>query len=82
MKCLGKDSLKRKAIIFYFHIKKRKVKVIPVTGHGVLQDREKSRLHFLDNQLTDDNDAVSLTSQLAGWPLLPRRFMILISVRS
>jgi hypothetical protein len=39
-----------------------KAEAIPVTVHGGPQGCETSRLpHFLDNQLTDDGEVVSLT---------------------
>jgi hypothetical protein len=44
--------------------KVKKGKTIPVTGHGGQQGCEMSRLpHFLDNQLTDGGEVVSLTRQ-------------------
>jgi hypothetical protein len=44
---------------------------IPVTGHGGPEGCEMLRLpHFLDNQLTDGGEAVSLMSQL---PYNPRK---------
>ena len=48
-----------------------KGKAVPVTGHGVPQGFETSRLqHFLDNRLTDDGDVVSLTRRP---PFTPRK---------
>jgi hypothetical protein len=48
-----------------------KGKAIPVIGCGGLQGCETSRLpHFLDNQLEDDSEVVSLTH----WPpFVPRK---------
>jgi hypothetical protein len=55
-----------------------KVKAAPVTGRGGPQGWETSRLpHFLDNQLTDGGEVVSLM----GRPLPTGRFLVLISVR-
>jgi hypothetical protein len=48
-----------------------KYKANPVTGHGGKQGCETSRfLHFLDNQLTDGSEVVSLAHQL---PFTPRK---------
>jgi hypothetical protein len=48
-----------------------KGKAIPVTGHGGPQCCETLRLpHFLDNQLTEGSEVVSLTDQL---PFTPRK---------
>jgi hypothetical protein len=47
-------------------------KAVPVTGRGGPYGCETSRLpHFLDNQLTDGGEVVSLTRP--GRPLLPRK---------
>jgi hypothetical protein len=46
-------------------------KAIPVTGHEGPEGCETSRLpHFLDSQLTDGGQVVSLTGQL---PFTPRK---------
>jgi hypothetical protein len=59
-------------------VKKKKVK-LSITGHGGPYGCETSKLpHFLDNQLTDGGEVVSLTRQLL-FP--PGRFLVLISVR-
>jgi hypothetical protein len=50
---------------------KKKNKAIPETGHGGPKGCETSRLpHFLDNQLTDGGEAVSLMHQP---PFTPRK---------
>jgi hypothetical protein len=57
-----------------------KGKDMPVTGRGAPDGCETSRLpHFLDNRLTDGGESVRLTR---SHPLPPRRFLILISIRS
>jgi hypothetical protein len=49
-----------------------------VTGRGGPKGSEMLRLlHFLDNQLTDRSEFVSLS---AGGPLTPGIFLVLISV--
>jgi hypothetical protein len=54
--------------------------VISRTGHGGPQGSEMSRLpHFLDNQLTDGGEVVSLMHWPPFTPL--RRFLVIISVR-
>jgi hypothetical protein len=64
----------------YVACKGKKGKAIPVTGCGGPEGCEMSRLpHFLDNQLTDGSEVVSLMCRL---PFTARRFMVLISVRS
>jgi hypothetical protein len=46
----------------HYHTVKKKVKAVPVTGHGGPQGFEMLRLpHFLDNRLTDGGEVVSLT---------------------
>jgi hypothetical protein len=51
--------------------------VTPITGHGGLQGCEASKLtHFLDTQLTDGGEVVSLTHHP---PFTPERFLVLIS---
>jgi hypothetical protein len=57
----------------------RKSKVILVTGHGGPLGCETLRLpHFLDSQLTDAGEVVSITHQL---PFTPGRFLVLLFVR-
>jgi hypothetical protein len=59
-----------------------KGKAIPVTGHGGPYGCEKSRFpHSLDNRLTDDGKVVSLMPYAPAALYLPRRFLVLISVR-
>jgi hypothetical protein len=53
--------------------------IYPVTNHGGPQGCETLRLpHFLDN---GSQMAVSLSALRASHPLLPGRFLVLISVR-
>jgi hypothetical protein len=52
-----------------------KAKAIPVTGRGGPYGCEILRLsHFLENRFTDGGEVV-------GRPLLPGRFLVLISIR-
>jgi hypothetical protein len=56
-------------------------KAVPVKGRGGAQACETSRMqHFLDNRLTDGGEVVSLNSLAALHA--PRRFLVLIPVRS
>jgi hypothetical protein len=60
---------------FYIEVKGE---AIPVTDRGGPYSCDTSRLsHFLDNRLTDGGD-VSLTRRP---PFIPRKFLVLISVR-
>jgi hypothetical protein len=60
----------------------KKCKAIPVTCLGSPKNCEMSRLpHVLDNGLTDGGEVVSPTSLPSSRPLLPRRFLVLISIR-
>jgi hypothetical protein len=66
--------------MFLITLKISKKLVISVTGRGGPWGCETSRLpHFLDNLLTDGFEVVRLTRRP---PFTPRRFLVLISVRS
>jgi hypothetical protein len=59
----------------------KKVKAMPVTGLAGQKDCETSRLpHFLENQLIDGGEVLSLPRRLAALYSLGS-FLVLISVR-
>jgi hypothetical protein len=73
-----KQKYEWKVVISRRHMKVNKSKAIPVTGRGGPKGCEKSRLpHFLDSRLTKGGEVFSLTR---GRPLLPGRFLVIISV--
>jgi hypothetical protein len=60
-------------------VRKAEGKVTHASGRGGSYGSETSRLpHCLDVRLTDDGEIISLRSQLS---FIPRRFLVLISVR-
>jgi hypothetical protein len=63
--------------------KRNKGKVIPVTGREDLWGCETSRLpHFLDNQLKDGGEVVSLTRRLPFTPQEDSWYSILLEAES